>query len=81
IGVSNFNIAQTEEAIAAVGPDQIVTNQIELSPYLQNRTLVQYLQSQNIQVTSYMTLAYGKVLQDPVLMRIPALHEASTAQI
>ena len=81
IGVSNFNIAQTEEAIAAVGPDQIVTNQIELSPYLQNRTLVQYLQSQNIQVTSYMTLAYGKVLQDPVLMRIAALHEASTAQI
>ncbi|HBG82557.1 MAG TPA: 2,5-didehydrogluconate reductase DkgB [Acinetobacter radioresistens] len=81
IGVSNFNIAQTEEAIAAVGPDQIVTNQIELSPYLQNRTLVQYLQSQNIQVTSYMTLAYGKVLQGPVLMRIAALHEASTAQI
>lgn len=28
-----------------------------------------------------MTLAYGKVLQDPVLMRIAALHEASTAQI
>jgi 2,5-diketo-D-gluconate reductase B len=61
IGVSNFNIALTKEAIAAVGSDAIATNQIELSPYLQNRKLVEFLQSEGIHVTSYMTLAYGKV--------------------
>ena len=56
-------------------------NQIELSPYLQNHQLVDFLQAQNIDVTSYMTLAYGKVLNDPVLMHIAQQHQVSTAQI
>ena len=42
IGVSNFNIALTQQAMAAVGKDAIATNQIELSPYLQNRKLVEF---------------------------------------
>lgn len=67
IGVSNFNIELTRQAIAAVGAGEISTNQIELSPYLQNRALTAYLEEQGIAVTSYMTLAYGKVLKDPTL--------------
>lgn len=35
IGISNFTIPLMEKAIAAVGVDNIATNQIELSPYLQ----------------------------------------------
>ncbi|WP_340649978.1 2,5-didehydrogluconate reductase DkgB [Pseudoxanthomonas winnipegensis] len=81
IGVSNFSIAQTREAIAAVGEGEIATNQIELSPYLQNRKLTAFLQEQGIAVTSYMTLAYGKVLKDPVLMRIADKHQATVAQV
>ena len=81
IGVSNFNIALTREAIAAVGEGEIATNQIELSPYLQNRKLTAFLQEQGIAVTSYMTLAYGKVLKDPVLMRIADKHQATVAQV
>ncbi|WP_066568752.1 2,5-didehydrogluconate reductase DkgB [Snodgrassella sp. CFCC 13594] len=81
IGVSNFNIADVQAAEHAVGKDEIATNQIELSPYLQNCKLADFLQRNGIQVTSYMTLAYGKVLQDPVLMDIAATHQASTAQI
>ena len=65
IGVSNFNIELTRQAIAAVGAGEISTNQIELSPYLQNRALTAYLEEQGIAVTSYMTLAYGKVLEGP----------------
>ncbi|WP_434634773.1 aldo/keto reductase [Chromobacterium sp. CV08] len=34
IGISNFNIELTRQAIAAVGREAIATNQIELSPYL-----------------------------------------------
>lgn len=60
IGVSNFNIELTCQAIAAVGAGEISTNQIELSPYLQNRALTAYLEEQGIAVTSYMTLAYGR---------------------
>ena len=81
IGVSNFNIALTEQAIAAVGAGEIATNQIELSPYLQSRKLTAYLQAQGIAVTSYMTLAYGKVLQDPLLAEIAAKHQATVAQV
>ncbi len=56
IGISNFPIAETRAAIAAVGKEQIATNQIELSPYLQNAKLTAFLKEQGIQVTSYMTL-------------------------
>lgn len=81
IGISNFNIALTKQAIAAVGRGEIATNQIELSPYLQGRQLTAFLKEQGIAVTSYMTLAYGKVLQDPMLARIALKHQASVAQV
>ena len=81
IGVSNFNIALTRQAIDVVGRGGIATNQVELSPYLQCRELAGYLQAQGIAVTSYMTLAYGKVLQDPVLARIAEKHQATVAQV
>jgi 2,5-diketo-D-gluconate reductase B len=81
IGVSNFNIDYTKRAIAAVGAAQIATNQIELSPYLQNRKLVDFLQGQGIHVTSYMTLGYGKVLEDPVIAAIAERRKATPAQI
>ena len=81
IGISNFNIELTQQAIESIGLENIATNQIELSPYLQNHKLVDFLQAQNIDVTSYMTLAYGKVLNDPVLMHIAQQNQVSTAQI
>ena len=81
IGVSNFNIDLTQQAIAAVGKSETATNQIELSPYLQNPKLVRFLQSQNIDVTSYMTLAYGKVLGEPVIAQIAQNHQATPAQV
>ena len=81
IGISNFNIALTREAIAAVGKEAIATNQIELSPYLQSRQLTAFLKEQGIHVTSYMTLAYGKVLKDPVINDIARRHAATPAQV
>ncbi|PLV19699.1 2,5-didehydrogluconate reductase DkgB [Pseudomonas guariconensis] len=81
IGVSNFNIELTRQAIEVVGKGEIATNQIELSPYLQNTKLAAFLKEQGITVTSYMTLAYGKVLKDPVLADIAAKHKATVAQV
>ncbi|WP_414157019.1 2,5-didehydrogluconate reductase DkgB [Pseudomonas sp. BNK-15] len=81
IGVSNFNIELTRQAIEVVGKDEIATNQVELSPYLQNAKLAAYLKDQGITLTSYMTLAYGKVLKDPVLAEIAAKHKATVAQV
>jgi len=81
IGVSNFNIALMQQAIAAVGASEIATNQVELHPYLQNRKIAAFTQSQGIAITSYMTLAYGKVLTDPALLAIAQAHQATPAQV
>lgn len=81
IGVSNFTIALMQEAIAAVGAGQIATNQVELHPYLQNRKVAEFARSQGIHITSYMTLGYGKVLNDPVIGEIARRHNASPAQV
>ncbi|WP_166365089.1 2,5-didehydrogluconate reductase DkgB [Pseudomonas akapageensis] len=81
IGVSNFTVALLEQAIAVVGADAIATNQIELHPYLQNRTLVAFARSKGIHITSYMTLGYGKTLQDPVIQQIASRHQATPAQV
>ncbi len=81
IGVSNFTVALLRQAIGLVGADRIATNQVELSPYLQNRRLAAFAREQGIHITSYMTLAYGKVLGDPVLQSIAQAHGATTAQV
>ncbi len=81
IGVSNFTIDLTRQAIAILGADAIATNQIEVHPYLQNRALIAYLREQGIPVTAFMSLAYGAVLKDPVIQAIADKHQASTAQV
>jgi len=40
-----------------------------------------FAKSQGIPITSYMTLAYGKVLNDPVIEAIARAHQATTAQV
>ncbi|PHM31199.1 2,5-didehydrogluconate reductase DkgB [Xenorhabdus innexi] len=81
IGVSNFTIDLMQQAIDAVGAEHIATNQIELSPYLQNRDVTDWAKAHGIHITSYMTLAYGKVLQDEVIGRIAKKHQATPAQV
>lgn len=81
IGVSNFTNDLMRQAIAAVGVHEIATHQVEIHPYLQNRKVVEFARSEGIHLTSYMTLAYGKVLQDPVIQQIAQRHEATPAQV
>lgn len=81
IGVSNFTIGQIDEALTLPGGENIVTNQIEVHPFLANRKLVEHCQSKGLEVTAYMPLAVGKVMDDPVLKRIAQAHDASPAQI
>ncbi len=81
IGISNFTVALMQEAIDAVGADAIATNQIELSPFLQNPTVVDFARKNGIAVTSYMTLAYGEALKDETIIAIAARHNATPAQV
>lgn len=81
IGISNFTIPLMEKAISAIGAGNIATNQIELSPYLQNRKVVDWASEHGIHITSYMTLAYGKALKDETIIRIATKHNATPAQV
>lgn len=81
IGISNFTIAQTRQAIEILGAGAIATNQIEVHPYLQNRAMIAFLKDQGIHVTAYMSLAYGEVLKDPVIQAIAERHQATPAQV
>lgn len=81
IGISNFTIPLMERAIAAVGVGNIATNQIELSPYLQNRKVVEWAKQHGLHITSYMTLAYGKALKDEMINKIAEKHNATAAQV
>ncbi|RON07336.1 2,5-didehydrogluconate reductase B [Pseudomonas brassicacearum] len=81
IGVSNFTVDLMQQAIDAVGAHNIATNQVELHPYLQNHKVVEFAQRQGIQITSYMTLAYGEVLKDPLIQQIAERHRATAAQV
>lgn len=81
IGVSNFTVAHMEQAIDAVGADNIATNQVEIHPFLQNRKLVEFAQRRGIHLTAYMPLAYGKVMQEEVIRRIADRYDATPAQV
>lgn len=81
IGVSNFTIVHLQQAIAVVGAGEIATQQIEIHPFLQNRKVLEYARSQGIHVTAYMPLAYGKVMQEPVIAEIARRRNATPAQV
>ncbi|EPC01562.1 hypothetical protein L861_16960 [Litchfieldella anticariensis FP35 = DSM 16096] len=81
IGVSNFTIAHIDAALSVSGGEHIVTNQIEVHPYLANRRVVSHCEEKGLQVTGYMPLAVGKVMKDPLLQEIADAHGATPAQI
>ncbi|UGQ46958.1 2,5-didehydrogluconate reductase DkgB [Massilia endophytica] len=81
IGISNFTVRHMQEAMAAVGPGRIATNQVEIHPFLQNRKVVDFARRHGIHLTAYMPLAYGKVLEDPVIAAIAKRHGATSARV
>ena len=81
IGISNFTTEQTAKAINILGEGEILTNQFEVHPYLQNTKLVDYCQEHSILVTGYMPFAVGKVLQDKTIVAIAEKHQATAAQV
>lgn len=78
LGVSNFTDAQLREALRH-GP--LLTNQVELHPYLAQPRLLKAAQEADLAITAYAPLARGKVLRDPVIRDIAAAREATPAQV
>lgn len=80
IGVSNQNIAQMLESIERSAAP-IVTNQVELHPYLPQHALTAAAKEAGVAVTAYYSMADGAVPKDEVLQRIGARYGKSAAQV
>lgn len=80
IGVSNQNIAQMRESIERSAAP-IVTNQVELHPYLPQHALTAAAKESGVAVTAYYSMADGAVPRDEVLQRIGARYGKSAAQV
>lgn len=77
-GVSNFTPSHLREL---EGRDDVATNQVELHPYFRQTELVEFCRARGIPITAYAPLAKGRVVNDPVLRRIGASHDATPAQV
>lgn len=80
IGVSNQNIAQLKESISS-SKAPIVTNQIELHPYLDQSAMIDAARAAGVAITAYYGMADGAVPKDPVLQRIGNAYGKSAAQV
>lgn len=81
LGVSNFTRALLKQAAKHVGRDNILTNQIELHPFLHNRAVTHLCDEMDIRVTAYMPLAKGNVMKDPLLQEIAEDHSTNPAVV
>lgn len=80
IGVSNYTIKHLEQLIStsAIVP---AVNQVEFSPYLYQKQLLDYCKEKNIIIESYTPLIRGKKFNDPKLINIAEKHNRTPAQI
>lgn len=80
IGVSNYSIAQMNEAVR-LSDAPLVTNQVEYHPYLSQAALLDAALARGMSLTAYYSLADGKVAQDPMLQEIGRAHGKTAAQV
>lgn len=81
IGVSNFTIALIDEALDLFDGRPILTNQVEVHPFLQNRKLVAHCRAKHIGITCYMPLAQGRIGADKTMQSIASTHGATAEQV
>jgi 2,5-diketo-D-gluconate reductase B len=70
-----------DQAVSILGEGTILTNQVEVHPFLANRKVVEHAQSLGMTVTGYMPLAVGKVMDDETLIGIAEARNVTPAQI
>ena len=80
IGVSNFTVAQIEEA-TRLSAAPLVTDQVEYHPYLSQAKVMAKLREHGMALTAYCPIARGKVGSDPLLVEIGRAHGKSATQV
>jgi 2,5-diketo-D-gluconate reductase B len=80
IGVANFTTAMLDEAVK-LASEPLVTNQIEVHPFLDQSKVLAACRKHGISVTAYCPLARGKVPGNETLERIGKAHGRSASQV
>jgi diketogulonate reductase-like aldo/keto reductase len=79
IGVANFTVPLLDEAVS-VASEPLVTNQIEVHPYLDQNKVAAACARHGISITAYCPLARGKIPADETVTRIGNAHRKSASQ-
>ncbi|TFG21530.1 MAG: aldo/keto reductase [Promethearchaeota archaeon] len=80
IGISNFTIRHIQELLenATITP---MVNQVEFSPFLYQKDLLEYCQSKEVRLEAYAPLTRGTQFKNPLLKTISLKHNKTVAQI
>ena len=66
---------------AQISSEQLLTNQVEYPPYINQDKVIQACKNYGISVTCHVPLARGAVLKDPEIIKIAKFHQKSPAQV
>ena len=80
IGAANFTVALIEEAVR-LAEEPLVTNQIEVHPFIDQSKVMAACRRHGISITAYCPIARGKVPGAEALERIGTAHGKSAAQV
>ena len=80
VGVCNHTVALLDEAWG-VTKEPLVTNQIEVHPFLDQTKVVAASHRYGMSITAYCPIARGRVPGNPVLERIGAAHGKTASQV
>jgi diketogulonate reductase-like aldo/keto reductase len=80
IGVANFTTTMLDEAVK-LATEPLVTNQIEVHPFLDQTKVIAACKKHGLSVTAYCPIARGKVPGNETLERIGKAHGKSSSQI
>jgi len=80
IGIANFTVPLIEEAVR-LATEPLVTNQIEVHPYLDQGKVIAACRKHGISLTAYCPLARGRVPGDAVLAGIGQRHGKTASQV
>jgi len=80
VGISNFTLSQLEKACEITG-QELVTNQVEYHPFLDQSKMLDRLAQKEMALTAYSPLARGKIFEDETVTEIARQHGVDAAQI
>ena len=83
MGVSNFDVALLEEAMASARKYEVVADEVEYSVYNRGpeKELIPFARRNNVTVIAYSPLGRGAVTYDTRLQRIAARYNATPVQV